>query len=172
MGQITKRYGAEAQKAYDQSIAERALGDVVVTEVGPASREGRIFIASLVAQEPAPSGQIPLMNNSALQKCLGHCVDFCRRQSASLHLVKPASGTEVNWAEVEVFLKEKSASKKVHVLVYGADPHSTSHPNPEVKRPRADSAGEGKEIESVTEKKPKREVSAEDKSNRNGDFLQ
>ncbi|KPA75830.1 putative DNA ligase [Leptomonas pyrrhocoris] len=144
MRRISEAYGPSAGKAYDQAAASSVLGQVIYAEVGPVSRPGRVFVASAVAQRTAPPGQVPPVDQRALEKALLNAATYAQRNCASLHVVIPAAETQVQVPPLLELFDGLCARFDVPITVYGAPPHSTSARQaaaPQAAAPRIDRGG-------------------------------
>jgi ATP-dependent DNA ligase I len=119
MRRISEVYGPAAGKAYEQAAATSALGQVIFAEVGPLSRPGRVFVASAVAQRTAPAGQVPLVDQRALEKALVNAAAYAQRNGASLHVVVPSTETQVQLPPLLELLDKLSAQRGVSISIYG-----------------------------------------------------
>lgn len=126
MRRISETYGPAAGKAYEQASDASSLGQVLYAEVGPASRPGRVFVASAVAQRTAAAGQVPLVDQRALEKALVNAAAYAQRNAASLHVVVPSAETQVRVAPLRELMENVAAQRDVPIFVYGVPASNSS----------------------------------------------
>lgn len=125
MRRISEAYGPSAGTAYERAAASSMLGQVIYTEVGPVSRPGRVFVASAVAQRAAQAGHVPLVDQQALEKALENAVAYAQRNGASLHVIVPATETQVQVPPLLGLADKLCAQRDVPVYIYGAPANAT-----------------------------------------------
>eukprot|EP00796_Vickermania_ingenoplastis_P012106 gene12106-8330_t len=97
MGRATSAFGSWAQQDYDSRLeggtADVPLGTVVTTEVGPQTRPGRVFLATMVVQRASGRG-VPTLDEAALRRAMDHCVATARTSGVrTLLVVRPPAAT-------------------------------------------------------------------------------
>ncbi|KPI86356.1 putative DNA ligase [Leptomonas seymouri] len=122
MRRISEVYGPSVGKAYEQASVACVLGQVIYAEVSPVNRPGRVFVASAVAQRTAPAGQVPLVDQRALEKALTNAAAYAQRYGASLHIVVPSAETHVQVPPLLDLLGSLCAQRNVPIAVYGVPP--------------------------------------------------
>lgn len=138
MGRISLFFGSSAQQEFDKCVGTRdgsfscsalCLGDVCLSEVGSASRPGRVFIATMIVQEISSHGKLPIVNEAALHQALDTCLRLGEQSSVSTFIIaKPplysqagSSFTPVyptsSWNELERWWKTVSPMRGVSFFV-------------------------------------------------------
>lgn len=153
MGRITNTFGVFAQVDFDRYMERMnadSLGNVVMTEVSPTDRPGRVFIATMVVQQQNPERRsgVPIVNPLALEQALDKCLKLACQSSVNVvYLIKPpntsdslgGSATAVSvpdtWAAVEGWWSTRQGAAK-DILISIFPSHDPQHSQRDGRRKR------------------------------------